>query len=134
MEIKLNLESTYEWNINGAIEKAISEGFEIIRSDNNTILLDIDNPESMERFHYFYEKIYDSFDLRVSKTWKSRHGNYHIVIECSISMPFPNRVAIAACLGSDPIREALAIRMYMDGINEPSVLFKPPELNNEIRK
>jgi len=42
-------------------------------------------------------------------------------------LSFVKRVAIQAALGSDPIRECLAISMEIDGLIEPSVLFKPPE-------
>lgn len=117
----------YGWNINQAIENAIEKGFTVIRSNDSTILLDMDNGRSSDQFKYICPKIWDKFNLCIIDSWKSKNLNDHIIFSCN-KMSFPERIAIAACLGSDPIREALAISMYHDGIVEPSVLFRPKEI------
>jgi len=114
----------YDWSIEWAIGDAEKRGCTVTRSTSTSILLDIDNGASMDRYFAVFPKIKNKFDLKFKETWKSTNNNDHIILTCR-ELSFPCRVAIAACLGSDPIREALAIAMFNDELVEPSVLFKP---------
>ena len=114
----------YEWTLDYAITQAEQMGFTVIHSTETLILLDIDNGASQDRFSEVFHKIKSKFNLQFLEEWKSQHGNTHILVSCN-PLPFPCRVAIAVCLGSDPVREALAIAMFQDGLEEPSVLFQP---------
>ena len=86
----------------------------------------MDNQESKERFFKIFPLISDRLVLSIRSTWASKGLNTHIIIDCQ-ERTFPERIAIALCLGSDPLREALALIMHEEGILEPSVLFRPPE-------
>lgn len=115
----------YEWEIEAAIECAEKDGFTVIRSTETTLLLDLDDGQSIDRYRKISKSIGALFGLKESSRWlsKSKVGT-HVVVNCK-PMGFLERVALQAVLGSDPIREALAVGMYLDGHKDPSVLFQP---------
>jgi hypothetical protein len=115
----------YEWCIDSAIESARESGMDVVRSTEDRILLDLDDGASLDRYRKMLLKLRDVFDLKEVERWKSKSGvGVHVVISCR-ALPFVSRIAIAACLGSDPMREGLAVAMARDGKEEPSVLFRP---------
>jgi hypothetical protein len=116
----------YEWLLEKAIADAEKRGCIVVHSTPTLILLDMDTGASRDTFRNVYPTIQGKFNLQYLEEWKSQHGNTHILVSCD-PLPFTCRIAIAACLGSDPVREALAIAMFQDGLEEPSVLFRPAD-------
>jgi hypothetical protein len=122
----------YSWNIESAIQEALNEGMEVTRSTPTTLLLDLDTAASVIRYEELFGIIADQFQLSEWTRYVSRSGNgVHIILKCR-ELDFPSRVALQAALGSDPLREILAIAMYKAGYQEPSVLFRPKEKICEI--
>lgn len=115
----------YNWDIDESIKSAREKGFEVVQSTETTLLLDLDDGSSLDRYRKMLPRIANLYGLKESARWSSQSGvGMHVVVTCN-AMAFPQRVALQACLGSDPVREALAIAMHADGKENPSVLFKP---------
>ncbi len=120
-----NEQLSYEWTIEEAIADAEKSGFEVVRSTDTTLLLDLDDPAALAIFSMMMRRLERVFRLKEIARWRSKSKRgLHVLVECA-SMPFQARVALQSCLGSDPMREALAIAMALDGKENPSVLFKP---------
>lgn len=115
----------YEWGIESAIEQAEAGGFTVVRSTDRTLLLDLDDGAALETYREMLPKLAQLYGLKEAERWHSKSGvGVHVVVACEV-MSFQERVALQACLGSDRMREALAIAMAADGEENPSVLFKP---------
>jgi|SRR5580692_8343496 hypothetical protein len=118
--------SKYEWNYSEAIAAAEKSGFEVVRSAEDRLLVDIDDTESLRHFKSAFAILKGHFVLKEVTRWRSKSGEgWHIVLSCK-PCDFIMRVALQACLGSDRKREALALMMAADGEKDPSFLFKPP--------
>jgi len=122
---------TYVWCIDDAIREAENAGFTVVRSNPECILLDLDNPRALRIYEDHIGAMPSIFRLVESERWKSKSGNLHVKLNCA-PLPFEQRIVIASCLGSDPVRESLAIRMHLDGLKEASVLFKPKVENSSL--
>lgn len=115
----------YIWGIVNAIAVAEMAGMEVVRSTETTLLLDLDTGAAQDQYRRMFKSIGSVYGLNPLRQWQSKSGvGLHVVLTCS-PMSFQERVALQACLGSDPVREALAIAMAADGHENPSVLFKP---------
>ena len=115
----------YQWCIEDSIEAAKQAGFQIVESSDSQLLLDLDTADDLLRYNSVFSHLRNVFALREVDRWKSKSGKgLHVVVACN-PLPFPERAALQACLGSDPIREGLAIAMHRDGKKDPSVLFMP---------
>ena len=115
----------YEWGIEQAIEAAEKEGFEIVRATNTTLLLDLDDGQSQDTYKRVRRTIEGLFGLKEQDRWPSKSGEgIHVVLSCK-PMVAAHRIALQACLGSDKVRESLVIGMLLDGVENPTVLFKP---------
>src|SRR5574342_716431 len=63
---------------------------------------------------------------------KSKRGFQHVYIRVSKSLTYGERIALQLILGSDPVRERLALRrVLLDLFEHPIVLFETP---NEFPK
>lgn len=106
------------------IEEA-KASFDVRQSDEHTILLDIDNDASRAQFDRVYPPFAEHFPVSEREEWKSKSGNTHVRIRMKDALPISTRLALQAALGSDGVRELLAIKLMLNGAVEPSVLFKP---------
>ena len=108
-----------------AREDAEAKGFEVVGGDPLLLLLDMDSAESLKQFGKLSAKASEMFGATVHQTWFSKSGNVHIVMALKEPLAAAERVALQACLGSDHLRELLAVARLAAGIEEPSMLFKP---------
>lgn len=99
--------------------------FDVVRSSNTTLLLDIDDPVSKAQFDRLLPKVKEVFGVSAVEEWKSKSGNTHIAVTLETPLPAGSRLALQAALGSDAVREVLAVARLMNGVVEPSVLFRP---------
>jgi len=110
--------------------KARAKGFEIVESDDGTLTVDLDGPCAISSFDDIFERAAELFGLTVIDRWESKSGpgHEHVVVRCD-NQPRDVvwRIALQAILGSDPIRELLALKRLENGVAEPSQLFKPFE-------
>lgn len=96
-----------------AILGASSAGFEVERGDESsgmTLLLDLDGEDAQTRFLYGL-KILAAGSTELFREyvtcWKSKSGNWHVLIELTSEMKLLEQIALQAILGSDNKREAL---------------------------
>ena len=102
-------------------------GFEIIEGGPRTLLLDLDSDEALRTYEEMLDLAHQYFGAKEKERWRSKSGKgWHIILETDVSLIGAERIALQACLGSDLKRELLSVADFASGIEEPSVLFKPP--------
>ncbi len=107
-------------------------------ADDVTLQLDIDSGEAAERCKKGLvllksldaalpedAKILDLGKTPVTRT--SKNGNVHVTIKLRRPLDPVERIALQACLGSDPDRELLSLFGAWNGKQQPIVLFRPKE-------
>lgn len=114
-----------EWANAGAAAEA--KGFEVVGSSARILLFDLDDEAQLIAYTEMRSQLANKFGGRELRRWRSKSGEgWHVVYETEVPLDFPSRVALAAACGSDPVKELLSIARYVNGIAEPSRLFKPP--------
>lgn len=108
-----------------AIELAKEDGFEVVQSNDRTLLLDLDSAWAREQFDRVLPIVNEHIGVDHVEEWSSKSGNTHVKVVLIQSLPIDMRVLLQAALGSDGVREALALVQHRNGCEEPSVLFKP---------
>lgn len=111
--------------LDDAIAEAKAEGFDVVRSDDRTLLLDLDTPESLAQYKRVLPLLLEHFNVDALTKWKSKSGNTHVSIKLTDTYPPMVRFALQAALGSDAVRELLIVLQHLNGCNEPSLLFRP---------
>lgn len=118
----------YDWNYKDAIQIAEDNDFLVLQSRPGLLLLDLDNPEALAHYETHLPLVARDFDLLEVSRYTSQSGKgTHIVLSCAPIKDMNLRIALQAVLGSDRKREALALRMAKQGIENPSWLFRPPQ-------
>ena len=110
------------------IALAEKAGFEIVRGDDRTLLLDLDTPNAISQFASMRDMVRDKVGFVEVERWPSKSGGGRTHVRISIRDPLSpiERIAVQAMLGSDPKRELLGLLKIRAGINgDPSVLFRP---------
>ncbi len=104
---------------------AAKEKFDVIVTDGNILLIDIDNKMQMRQYEKMMDDFSELFDLEEKERWASKDGGTHIVVGCASYLEPRERIALQACLGSDPKREILGLKHIKNGVEEFSFLFRP---------
>ena len=108
-----------------AVREAKANGFTVIASTPTQLQVDWDAPT----LDGFWERMSLALQLGlvsgVQADWRSKSGNYHILVDLPAKTSTTERLALQAMLGSDWKREMLNLRRYQDGETNPMVLFKP---------
>lgn len=104
---------------------------EIVEAGKNEILVDIDST-SLDTFYERLEILQQIYDFDSLCYWKSRGGNFHVVVRFSSYQPFQNysdtfhnKMLMGVVLGSDAKRAALGLKNFATGRKRPSFLFRP---------
>lgn len=113
--------------LDGAIALARQRGFEIVRADDKTLLLDLDTPQACATYERVLPIITEHFGVASIDSWKSKSGKDHYRLALTNSHEPLMRYALQAVLGSDAVREALILCQFRNGCDEPSILFRPPQ-------
>lgn len=115
-----------EKNTDEAIEEAVKNGFEVVYAEPNTLLIDLDDEASIQKFNNNLSILRDMFGSTVVRLWNSKSGNKHAVVTLlGAQLTDIERVALQTAMGSDCKRELLAIKRIRDGEKIISILFKP---------
>lgn len=117
--------SLYQDALDVRIAQAEAEGFLVIKADAKTLLLDLDTPDSLKQFGRVLPVMKEHLGVTEISGWNSKSGRCHIRLTMAEKQPWQIRYAMQAALGSDGMREALAIRQMLNGCDEASILFKP---------
>lgn len=110
--------------LDDAIADAEARGFEVVRANDRTLLLDLDDEEAVATYRRVLPLLQERFEA-VATDWKSKSGNTHVKIALGAPLPWAVRYALEAALGSDGVRQVLAVLQMQNGCDEASVLFKP---------
>ena len=124
------------------IEEAKAAGMKVYRGRPNRLLLDLDDEYALfcyeKRFPVVQKILFENaptqshMDLREVKRWKSRSGHgWHVLISSNIALEVTARFLLQAILGSDHMRELYSLIRLWDGQEEPSMLFRPPDVSEK---
>lgn len=109
--------------------RATDDGFEIIVSDGTLLLLDLDDDAALSEYERRRDILLRSIpEVIIGETsrWCSKSGKgWHVIVALNGKVGPARRIALQAALGSDWLRESLSIARLLNGIDEPSRLFKP---------
>jgi hypothetical protein len=111
--------------LDAAIAQAIADGFEVVRANDYTLLLDIDNEAALAQYGRVLPIVAEHFGAAEVERWPSKSGNTHIRLALAYPQPWALRYALEACLGSDGMRNSLACVQMNNGCDEASILFRP---------
>lgn len=116
----------YENKPDAAIEAAKANGHGIVLPSPNTLLLDLDTSESLDRYEALRDTFFERFKLQEKSRWQSGSGiGWHVVVEMEESTGSYFIVAMQAILGSDPVREILSLERIENNVDPYGFLIKP---------
>lgn len=110
-----------------AVEKAARLGLQLLQPLPDEIFVDIDSEEAMREHELRWLKFKNLFDDAKWNCSKSQtEGHFHIIVQVPSLAPLADheRIALQASLGSDPMREMLAILHGRSGYKYTSVFFE----------
>jgi hypothetical protein len=106
--LPLGLEYLQSLDNHHAFEKATKANLDVVIPDDRTLTLDIDTPTQPEAFFELREFLNNFYRVEKVQYTKSKSGNMHIYITMTDSFTPLEKIALQACLGSDPKREILS--------------------------
>lgn len=119
---KSYLEESFE----DAIREAGVNGCEVIKSTETTLLLDFDNGAQQDQFTNMFRRLKDTYGLKEVERWASKSGRgVHVAVSMKEPLNVTERLLLQCALGSDPMREALGLKLVKSGVENPIMLFKP---------
>lgn len=110
--------------VSDVIEQAKAR-FDVVITTPTTLLIDIDTPLQLRQYERIMNKFSGSFGMTERERWKSKDGGTHIVVDVDCHLQPVERIALQACLGSDPVREMLGLKHIENEVDEFSFLFRP---------
>lgn len=114
--------------LDAAIAQAEAEGFEVVRATDSCLLLDLDTPEALAQYARVLPILMENCLGYEAERWQSKSGNTHVRVTLNGQHPWAVRYALQAALGSDGVREVLAVLRMMNGCDEASNLFRPKKI------
>lgn len=103
---------------------AEATGLEVLTRQPNELLLDLDSKIQMDQLQLMINKLPSL--LKEVTIWRSKN-NHHAKVTLWTDVNPTEALLLQACLGSDPVREALCFIRLKNGVKEPSRLFTPKE-------
>ncbi len=112
-----------------AEEKAKRLGLDLVKPKDDEVFVDIDSEAELVEFHKRFAmalKLWIFADYKITPSHKD--GHYHAIVTINELAPIKEheRIALQAALGSDPLREMLAIYHGRAGYKWTSVFFEKP--------
>jgi len=104
------------------------DGFEItIPKDSHQFFLDIDTEASkirMEMSIRLCEQF--GYPIKILRSVPSKSGepHMHVYLEFPDVLTVMERIALQACFGSDLTKELISILRYINGIDDPTLMFE----------
>lgn len=120
--------SLNQLELDAAILQAKIDGFEVVRADDTHLLLDLDNEQALAQFDRVLPVVMEHFGATDIERWRSKSGNTHIRLRIASPQPWAVRYALQTALGSDGVRDVLAIVQMLNGCDEAAMLFRPQQL------
>jgi hypothetical protein len=107
-----------------ALAEAELMDYDVAIADERTLQLDLDTEAAFEQFNRYTGRLHAHFGIESVRETVSRRGNRHIYVTLSTPLPVPERIALQACLGSDPTREFLSLKRWLSNDPNPVLLFE----------
>jgi hypothetical protein len=107
-----------------AFATALKEGMEVRVADDKMLQLDLDTDEAFDQYTRYADRLIAHFSSTTVEITASRNGNRHVYIGLEFPMSVPERIALQACLGSDPTREFLSLKRWLNKDPNPILLFE----------
>jgi hypothetical protein len=109
---------------------ALARGDTIVTAAADELLVDLDNAVQREQFDRVWPVVVREFGAEILTRWPSKSGGIHEHVQITLSLAgddftVPERIALQAALGSDPVRDVLTLQRFRLGIAEPIRLFRP---------
>ena len=103
-------------------------GCDVREAKDNELFVDLDTERQFEVFKFQIKLLKKHFYFKIADITPSKQGlpHRHVVIELAHPLPLLARIALQACLGSDPTRELLSVKRAIDvkeGVEEQIVVF-----------
>lgn len=117
-----------------AAKHAESCGFEVVRGNERTLLLDIDSGEDFRKFEINRDLVDELVGIEDYTVWNSQSSKHHVKLTLKKPLSIEIRLFLQACLGSDLKRELLTYKRILRGETEPSTLFRPRKWGNQWKK
>lgn len=111
-----------------AFAEAEKLGLKVMVADELTLQLDLDTPEACNQFGAYRGRLKAHFGAVDIRETVSRNGHCHAYVTLPQPMSIPERIALQACLGSDPTREFLSLKRWLDKDENPILLFEVDSL------
>lgn len=111
--------------LQAAIDKAVAEGFTVVRGDDTHLLLDLDGDAALAQFSRVCPLVFEKFRIINVEVWRSQGGNKHVRLTLAEPLNIGARLLLQAALGSDGIKEVLSLVSVHNGTHEPILLFMP---------
>lgn len=111
------------------MEQAAAKGAAITYGSPNQLLLDLNGTIAITRYLSMLSRVKSLFGATLIREYESKSGpgHFHVVLSLEKEHSAEARIAMQAALGSDPVRELLALARLAHGVKEPSALFRWPE-------
>lgn len=100
---------------------------DVIEAQSNQLFLDLDTEESYIIFQEhcrFLKKHFYPFTLHIGPS-KSGLPHRHVTVTFKQDLDIMTRIALQACLGSDPMRELISVRRAIDKEDNIVIFFEP---------
>lgn len=103
-----------------------AQGFNVIRSTPDRLLLDLDTESAWHEFQARLHRFQHDMTVKKVEWWFSRSGTKrHVVVYLDFNAAFEDRLIWTAFLGSDTMRMYLDYIRDCNGVKEPPILFQP---------
>ena len=100
-------------------------GYAVVYPTEYELQLDIDTQAQYDQFLTLYPVLAREFATCSYVEWASKSGGIHICVRMPIELTNTQRLALQACLGSDPLRELLGLVRESYGIENPTLFSEP---------
>ncbi len=111
-----------------AVDKAARLGMKLVLPEPNELFVDLDNHEAIKDFKVRWEEFLKVYPLSSVTYTTSKGGNLHAYITMLEPVEsMTHRIALQAALGSDPLREMIAVKHLLEGYEYPSCFFEKPD-------
>ena len=111
----------------GAVEKAARLNMDLVLPEPHELFVDLDDEKAIDDFEKnrwpWFRNVYPESSVKFTT---SKSGNIHAYVSCHNLAPLKptERIAMQAALGSDPLREMIALQHLRDGYEYYSVFFE----------
>lgn len=118
---------------NIGLDKMQADGLILFYPQQDEFFVDLDGAEAEKQFAERFKKMReifrrgDIFPMELPLITPSKSGNgSHVRVKMSRPISLVEGIALAAALGSDPMRELLNMQRYLNGIWPTSILAETP--------